>query len=156
VKKQNDDNKGWVKIHRRIKDHWIWDDPVYFKAWVAILMQVNYDDTKVIIKKKLIECKRGQSLLSLDSWSKVVGKKWTKKKIRHFFKLLGTDKMIITENMDRITTRLTVCNYDNYQNSGHTQGTTQGTHRVPKQELKELKEGDFKIKLKKPFTDETR
>lgn len=105
---------GWIKLYRNIRYHWIWDNPMYLKAWIAILMQVNHEDNKVLIHGELIICKRGQSLLSSENWCKVLGKHWTRQKVRTFFELLKNDSMIETENM-RKTTRLTVCNYDIYQ-----------------------------------------
>jgi hypothetical protein len=106
--------EGWIKIHRRIKEHWIWDNEIYLKAWIGILLSVNHEDKKVLIQGELIECKRGQSLLSLAGWAKCFGKKWTIQRIRTFFELLKIDAMIETEGL-RKTTRLTVCNYDSYQ-----------------------------------------
>lgn len=106
--------EGWIKIHRQIKDHWIWDDPHYFKAWIGILLTVNHEDKKILIQGELIECKRGQSILSLAGWVKWLGKKWTMQRIRTFFELLKRDQMITVEGL-RKTTRLTVCKYDNYQ-----------------------------------------
>lgn len=106
--------EGWIKIHRQIKDHWIWEDPAYLKAWLGILLTVNHEDKKVLIQGELIECKRGQSLLSLAGWVKCFGKKWTIQRVRTFFELLKQDEMITTEGL-RKTTRLTVCKYDDYQ-----------------------------------------
>ena len=63
---------------------------------------------------KLINCKRGDSLNSLDTWAKLFGKGWNKSKVRRFFKLLESDNMIVTKNEQK-TTRLTVCKYDSYQ-----------------------------------------
>lgn len=114
--------EGWISLHRKIQENWVWDDSIYFKAWIAMLMQVNHQDNKVLIQSELMECKRGQSLLSLESWTKLFGKGWTKERTRHFFNLLKKDSMIFTENM-KITTRLTVCNYEKYQNSQHTENT---------------------------------
>ena len=106
--------EGWIKIHRQIKDHWIWDNPIYLKAWLGILLTVNHDDNKVLIEGELIDCNRGQSLISLAGWVKCFGKNWTMQRVRTFFELLKQDEMITTEGL-RKTTRLTVCNYDNYQ-----------------------------------------
>jgi hypothetical protein len=106
--------EGWIKIHRQIKEHWIWDNSMYLKAWLGILLTVNHDDKKILIQGELIECKRGQSILSLAGWVRCFGKRWTMQRIRTFFELLKKDQMIITEGL-RKTTRLTVCNYDNYQ-----------------------------------------
>ena len=106
---------GWIRLYRDIQGHWIWENSAYLKAWINILLTVNFEDKKVLIEGELIECKRGQSVLSLNSWAKCFGKGWTMQRVRTFFELLKQDQMIVTEGL-RKTTRLTVCNYDIYQN----------------------------------------
>jgi hypothetical protein len=105
---------GWIKLHRQIRNHWVFKNANYFKAWVVIISEVNHQSTKVIIEGELIECKRGQSINSLSTWVSILGKDWTIQKLRTFLKLLEKDGMINTEGL-RKTTRLTVCNYDSYQ-----------------------------------------
>ena len=111
--------EGWIKIHRQIQKHWIWNNAEYLKAWIAILMSVNHDSKKVLIHGELFDCDRGQSLMSLQNWVKVFGKNWTLQKVRTFFTLLENDAMICTKGM-RKTTCLTVCNYDSYQDLQQT------------------------------------
>jgi hypothetical protein len=111
--------EGWIKLHRKVMDHWIFSDSHYFRGWIIILFTVNFEDKKVCINSQIIECKRGQSVLSLESWSDLFGhsKKsgsWTIQKVRTFFELLEKDLMITKENLIK-TTRITVCNYDTYQ-----------------------------------------
>lgn len=110
---------GWIKLHRSVLKHWIWTNPDYVKAWLTILLTVNHEETRVLIHGELITCGRGQSILSLQSWTKLFGRKWTIQKIRTFFDLLKVDGMIVTEGL-RKTTRLTVCNYDTYQDEQQT------------------------------------
>ena len=74
--------EGWIKIHRQIQKHWIWNNAEYLKAWIAILMSVNHDSKKVLIHGELFDCDRGQSLMSLQNWVKVFGKNWTLQKVR--------------------------------------------------------------------------
>lgn len=105
---------GYISIHRKIRENWIFDNAEYFKAWITILMEVNFKDSKMLIEGELIECKRGQSLHSLAGWAKSFGNGWTVQKVRTFFKLLESDGNINTEGL-RKTTRLTVCNYSTYQ-----------------------------------------
>lgn len=120
---------GWISLHRQIQDHWIFDDDSKFKAWVTMLLEVNHTGTKVLIDGELIECNRGQSVLSLQNWAKKFGGNWTRQKVRTFFSLLENDSMINTEGL-RKTTRLTICNYDSYQNSQPTDNP-QITNRQP-------------------------
>ena len=35
---------GWIKIHRKIIDHWIWADSKRFKWWLDILLLTNHSD----------------------------------------------------------------------------------------------------------------
>ena len=111
--------EGWIKLHRKIIEHWIFSNPHYFRAWVIMLFTVNYEPKKVLISGNLIDCDRGQSVLSLESWVDLFGvsKKsgsWTFQKVRTFFDLLEQDGMITKENMIK-TTRITICNYNTYQ-----------------------------------------
>lgn len=103
---------GFVSIYRSIKKHWIWDDAVKFKWWIDILLTVNFEDKKVNIGYDIFECKRGQSIQSLQTWAK----SWnvSKDTARNFLQLLKKDNMILLENLKK-TTRLTVLNYDSYQ-----------------------------------------
>lgn len=106
---------GWIKIHRSITNHWLYTEKRVFskfEAWNDILLTVNYIDAKTIIKGTLYEVKRGQSILSLESWAKRWN--WDKSKVRRFLNSLQVDDMLVIKS-DTITTRLTVCNYESYQ-----------------------------------------
>jgi hypothetical protein len=133
--------EGWIKIHRKIKDHWLWGSDHRLKWWIDILLTVNHADSKILIKGKLIECKRGQSVRSLETWAK----DWnvTKKTVKEFFELLQKDSMLLYESV-QISTRITVCNYEDYQevvNAKETKGKRkvngEETDTTPKQECKE-------------------
>jgi len=111
---------GWIKLYRSIREHWIFQDAEYFRAWCIILMKVNHEPKKSLIHGRLVHCERGQSLLSLQSWVEEFGvNRWSIRKVRTFFKLLENDGMIITEGLQK-TTRLTVCNYETYQDIRQT------------------------------------
>lgn len=138
---------GWIKLHRQIRNHWVFKNANYFKAWVVIISEVNHQSSKVLIEGELIECKRGQSINSLATWVNILGDDWTIQKLRTFLKLLEKDGMINTEGL-RKTTRLTVCNYDSYQseqqadnkqttNSQHTANTQLTTNKNVKNNKEE-------------------
>lgn len=113
---------GWIKISREIINHWIWNDPNKLKWWLDILITVNFEDKKIPIGYKLFECKRGESLMSLQSW----GKRWgvSKTVVNNFFKLLENDNMITIKN-ETVTTRITVCKYEQYQQIENAKKTKQ-------------------------------
>lgn len=104
--------EGWISLHRKVKEHWLWKDPIKFQWWLDILLTVNHTDKKVNIGNQIILCKRGQSIQSLQTWADQW--KTSKSMVRRFFELLQSDEMICTENVQK-STRLTVCKYDTYQ-----------------------------------------
>ena len=108
------DNQGWIRLHRKLKNHWLWSSDNRLKWWIDLLLTVNYTENKVLLKGTLIDCGRGQSVKSLGSYAKDWGV--TKKTVSDFFKLLSKDKMIFVENM-KITTRITIINYDSYNDA---------------------------------------
>ncbi len=118
--------EGWIKLHRQITDHWIWKDPVKFQWWMDMLLIANHADNKICIGMQLIECKRGQTVMSLSNWAK----RWkvSRDTVRNFLVLLEKDTMILHENLVN-STRITICNYDTYQTDLHDSQTQ--TKRKP-------------------------
>ena len=143
---------GWIKIHRSITNHWLYSEKrVYSKleAWYDMLLTVNYSDSKTLIKGKLYNIKRGQSILSLDSWAKRWN--WDKSKVRRFLNTLQADNMIELKS-DTITTQLTICNYESYQGERNADETPKKRKRNADEtqttlieERKENKENKFII-----------
>lgn len=132
---------GWIKIHRCINNHWLFTEKrnfSKFEAWLDILITVNFADAKVLIKGKLYDVKRGQSILSMESWAKRWN--WDKSKVRRFMELLQKDSMIILKT-DNTTTHLTVCNYDSYQDDRNADDTIKKRkHNTSKLQTTPIKE----------------
>ncbi len=139
---------GWVKVHRSILNHWLYtEDRVFsrFEAWNDILLTVNYVDKQAIIKGKLYTIKRGESILSFESWAKRWN--WDKTKVRRFLKLLESDSMVVIKS-DNKTTHLTVCNFERYQDERNADETqtkrkrnSNATQTKPTKEREEREEG---------------
>lgn len=119
-------NDGWIRLHRQIQNHWLWKDPVKLQWWIDILITVNHSPAKVNIGNELIDCNRGESVMSLLSWAS----RWkvSKDTARNFLKLLEKDNMIVMKSYTK-TTRITVCKYDSYQTTLHDEQTI--TERSP-------------------------
>lgn len=131
---------GWIKIFRSIRKHWIWDDPIKLKWWIDILLEVNHESKTIAIGYKLFECDRGECLMSLKNWSH----RWNVSKtvVNNFLKLLEKDNMISIKN-ETVTTRITVCNYEDYQKTENANKTEQKRNKngikTQKSTTKELK-----------------
>jgi len=116
-------SKGWISVYRQVQDHWLYQERrkfSRFEAWIDMLLTVNHSPRKVVLGNQIIDCGRGQSILSLDSWAQRW--KWDKSAVRRFFEMLKKDHMIETENISK-TTRITICKYDIYQDKRHRNET---------------------------------
>lgn len=107
---------GWISIHRKIKDHWVWDEKPFSKgqAWVDILLMANHAEKKVALGNELITVKRGMFITSekklMENWG------WSKGKVRAFLKMLEDDLMIERKTDSKKTT-INVVNYNVFQDS---------------------------------------
>jgi DNA-binding transcriptional regulator YhcF (GntR family) len=140
---QENYGNGWIKLYRSIKQHWIWQDSIKFKWWIDILISVNHSGKKINIGYDIFECKPGQSIKSLKTWAD----EWdvSKDTVRNFFTLLKKDNMIKTENL-KITTRITVCNYDTYQSNLHDKQTQSKRKANAKQTQADPNKNDKNVK----------
>ncbi len=128
--------EGWIKIYRKSLDHWLYNEyrPLTKReAWENMLIWANYADSSCLIKGQLVECKRGQLIYSIETYAnKFV---WSVGQVRSFFELLRKDKMITIEGM-KYTTRLTICNYDEYQDTQRTDNELTANCQRTKRKLK--------------------
>jgi len=148
---------GWIKIHRSITDHWLYTEKrkfSKFEAWNDILLTVNFAPGKIIIKGKIILINRGESVLSLESWGKRW--KWDKSSVKRFFDLLKKDNMIELKN-ETVTTRLTVCKYEDYQSSENANETqTKQKRNASETHVKPIKEEEEKEEEKEHISFDER
>lgn len=112
--------EGWVKVYRKIEGHWIWNKPEYFRAWYYCLLRANYKDTEVLVGAHTIPVKRGQFITSIENFATRTN--LTKQQARTFLDLLESNTMIVREATWR-STRITICNYDKYQDEQHPDNT---------------------------------
>ena len=105
-------DKGYIKLYRDIRDHWIWQDSEYVKAWIDLIMMMNHTDTQILFNKQLITVKRGSRVTSIRKLGKRWG--WSRDRVKRFLDLLEDDGMIATVR-DTQKTLVTVEKYGFYQ-----------------------------------------
>ena len=114
--------KGWIKLHRGLADHFLWNSEPYSKgqAWVDLLLHANFTDNELMLKNEVLHIKRGQQARSeltlADEW------KWSRGKVRRFLKTLQRHDMI-EQQTGHLTSVISICNYDSFQVEGTTDGT---------------------------------
>ena len=139
--------EGWIKLHRAIQEHWLWDDEPFTRgqAFIDLLLMVNHKDKKIMFNGELIEVKKGSKITSLrqlsDRW------KWSTKKVKKYLEQLQKDGMINYKS-DNKKTLLTIENYGVYQGQGNTE-ETQKEHRSDTEENQKKFKSDAEENQKK-------
>ena len=105
-------NEGFICISRGIREHWVWNNPVFFKRWVELIMMANYDNREVSFSFHRLMLQRGQLAVNLSYLSKIwhISTQATQK----FLVKLEVSGMV-TRTVDDKVTVITICNYDRYQ-----------------------------------------
>ena len=104
---------GWIKIKRKIIEHWLWQDAERLKWWLDLLFMASWEERKTTHDAHLITLQRGQMVASIrylkDRWGK------NHQTILKFLKTLETEGMITRKVLYRQTAIITICNYESYQ-----------------------------------------
>lgn len=102
----------WIKIYEEVRGHWIYQNPIWYKWWTDMLFEASFKDSKVLVKRQIVELKRGQMLGSISYFVK----RWnaSKDQVIAFLKVLQYEGMV-NKNTDKNITIITICNYDSYQ-----------------------------------------
>ena len=111
--------KGYIRLYRDIRIHWIWSDPEYLRAWVDLLMMVNHEDKQILFNKKLITVKRGSRITSIRKLAERWG--WSRGRVARFLDMLEQDHMIATRRTTQ-KTLINVINYSFYQSEKPKRG----------------------------------
>jgi hypothetical protein len=145
--------EGFIKLHRRMFEHWLWDNNKPLskaEAWIDILRMARYEAsiTKRLLGGKLISWGRGQLVGS----SRFLKKSWRWKSnstVEKFINLLEKENMI-SINIEQGIRVITICNYDEYNPVGSESRTdseqeentrrTLGEHSANETERKERKD----------------
>ena len=107
---------GWFKIDRKLFDNEIWLDEPFTRAqaWIDLVGNANHKGGHFFIRGNEVTVGRGQL-----GWSEVTMAKrwqWGRNKVRGFLKWLENRQQIEQQKDRYITTIITICNYNRYQN----------------------------------------
>lgn len=116
---------GYIALHRKIREHWIWDNPEYLKWWIDLLLMVNHEPKKVLINGKPQIIEVGETHTSETKLSE----RWfaSRTTVRNFLKTLEDDCMIEQKKSRQKGTTIKVRNYEAYQGKSEDEKTTNCT-----------------------------
>ena len=106
--------EGWIAIYRKLATNDLWLKQKFTKgqAWVDLIILANHKNGIIEKRGQEIKIERGQV-----GWSELalsIRWKWSRNKTTRFLNWLENEKQII-QHRTRVTTLITVVNYDKYQ-----------------------------------------
>lgn len=109
--------QGWIKIHRELMQHWLWDDRPFARgqAFIDLLMTVNHEDHRFLLGSRPETVRKGSTITSIRKLAERWG--WLRKKVAEFLGELEADGMI-SRKSDTKKTVITIENYSVYQEKG--------------------------------------
>ena len=137
-------NVGWIKIHRKIQDCWIWQDKPFDKgrAWVDLILLAMHKDKKLLIDNEIVVIERGSFMTSILKLSERWG--WSRNKVLRFLELLESEQMLNTKRTPK-GTLVTIVKYEDFQVGDTTDDTTdETTHETPNETTDEPQKKNIK------------
>lgn len=116
--------QGWVKLHRKICNSFVWTNADQLKLWLLILMKASHDNHRFLFNGKQVDVSSGQLVTGRDALAfefndgvsrdhRVVARtlwRWVKQ--------FEKEKMLSIESTAQYSV-ITVINYGLYQESDH-------------------------------------
>jgi len=115
-------SEGWVKLYRKIQQHWLYKQNRRFskyEAWLDLVMDANHNDGQAAIGNTVTPVARGSILTSIEKLAAHWG--WSRHKTDNFLNCLKRDRMIDYKK-DSHFTIITIVNYDAYQATTNRKG----------------------------------
>ena len=119
---------GWIKLHMKILDCFIWQDKPYDKAraWIDLLLIAMHHDKKMLIDDEVVIIQRGSFMTSIvklaDRWV------WSRNKVVRYLDVLESEQMLNTKRTPK-GTLITIVKYDDYKLADmSSESTYESTH----------------------------
>jgi len=123
--------QGFIILHRKIEENWLWLSESFTKAqaWIDLLLLANHSEGVFFVRGVKVAIKRGQVGKSEESLSQRW--KWSRGKTRAFLKLLESEQQI-KQHKSPILNVIEILNYDFYQKLNNRPNNRKTTERQQK------------------------
>ena len=83
---------GWIKLHRELLDHWVYDDPEKLKIWLTLLSKASHQIHKINIGYELVELNPGELIFGTIKFADAINV--SRDKLYRTVKMFEKDGMI--------------------------------------------------------------
>ena len=121
--------RGFIPLYRSIVDNPLWLSEPFTRAqaWVDLLIIANHKDKICFIRGNEVKVKRGQV-----GWAEknlAARWQWSRGKVDRFLKMLENEQQIERQK-NRLTTLITIRNYEQYNKNGQQNGQQTDNRRT--------------------------
>lgn len=124
-------NNGYVKVHRAILHHWLWEDPKRLRAWLYLLFEAGWEPRDIPNGDETLTLERGQLSTTIRKLNGAWG--YYSEATLKLLNLFEKYDMIVRKSYPNMTV-ITIVNYDEYQLERLE------AERKPKRKSKHIKE----------------
>lgn len=134
-------DNSFIKLYRKIQDNWIWDNPLYLKCWIDMLMRASIKSSSMLLNNQIVKVNRGEIVFSQENFAKRNG--MSRQQLRTFLKKLKQTNMIKSSpNSNQQITHLSIVEYNSYNSIKNNQDLTKTqprlNHIIRKKESKKV------------------
>lgn len=104
--------EGWLKLHRKITDSAVFDNPNLLKVWIWCLCKASHKKHDVVIGKQVVNLSPGQFVFGRLKAAEYL--KMNDRTVYDYMKLLEKLKMIVISSNNKFSL-ITIVNWDFYQ-----------------------------------------
>jgi len=126
-------DNSFIKLYRKIQDNCIWDNPLYLKCWINMLMRASIKPSSMLMNNQIIEVNRGEIVFSQRNFAK--RNNMSRQQLRTFLTKLEKSKMIRSKSNPDVT-HLILVGYSTYNDSKLTQSQPRPNPIIRKKESK--------------------
>lgn len=105
-------NSGYVKVHRAILHHWLWEDPKQLRAWLYLLFEAGWERREIPFGDGSLTLERGQLSTTIRKLNGAWG--YYSEATLRLLNLFERYDMIKRKSYPTMTI-ITIVNYDEYQ-----------------------------------------
>ena len=135
-------DNSFIKLYRKIQDNWIWNNPLYLKCWIDILMRASIKPSSILINNQIISINRGEIVFSQRNFSK--RNNMSRQQLRTFLKKLEKTNMIRQKSNPEVT-HIIIVGYSTYNDYKSTQNQPSANPIIRKKESKNKDNKDFEL-----------
>lgn len=105
-------HRGYIKVWRKIRETFIWEDQACLKLWLHLLIEANHKETETIFNNEKMVIRRGQLICGRQQLERELG--INESKIYRMMVLLEKEQLIEQQKTNRYTI-VSIVKYGQYQ-----------------------------------------